>query len=96
VEELKLLNPDILIMQEIDHYEDFYKPSLENLKYEPHFLKRKLNTDGVLVAYKTDKFNMEKVDFIDYDTGHQFENDPEFHRGQGAVILKLTEKGTKK
>lgn len=44
--------PGIICMQEIDHYNDFYKPKLESLGYETYLNKRfKLFRHGVLVGF---------------------------------------------
>lgn len=42
--------PDLICLQEIDHYKCFYKPGLEELGYESRIAYRR-GIDGVLVGW---------------------------------------------
>ena len=40
LEEIKNANADIICLQEVDKYDEFYKKKLEDLGYEPHYFNR--------------------------------------------------------
>ena len=58
---------DILCLQEVDHFEDSFKPFLTLNNYECIYYQRKERKDGCLIAYKPALFTLNKVDFIEFD-----------------------------
>lgn len=73
--ELKSDLSDIICLQELDHFEDFYKKELENLDYECIFHEKgrkgryRLLKGGVgcLTAFSKRKFDLVEVKKINYD-----------------------------
>ena len=58
---------DILCLQEVDHYVDFYEPLFEKLGYKSLYLQRKKRQDGCLIAYNSEKFVVHGVDEVQFD-----------------------------
>lgn len=58
---------DILCLQEVDHYTDFYEPLLEKLGYKSLYLQRHKRNDGCLIAYNSEKYNVDGVDEVQFD-----------------------------
>jgi endonuclease/exonuclease/phosphatase family metal-dependent hydrolase len=58
---------DILCLQEVDHYTDFFEPLLEKLGYKSLYLQRHKRKDGCLIAYNSEKFNVDGVDEVQFD-----------------------------
>lgn len=58
---------DILCLQEIDHYDDFYKEFLDHLQFQCIYIQRPNKDDGCLVAWKKDKFELAGHVCIDFD-----------------------------
>jgi mRNA deadenylase 3'-5' endonuclease subunit Ccr4 len=58
---------DILCLQEVDHYDDFYEPFLSNIGYSTIYLQRPKRKDGCLIAYKKDNFELSAVEEIQFD-----------------------------
>jgi hypothetical protein len=52
--------------QEVDHVEDFYRPSLEGLGYELHEAYRR-GQDAVVVAFKRELFSFKGKEIVDYN-----------------------------
>lgn len=49
---LTAASADIVTLQEVDHYHDFYRPLLRSLGYTVVYAARPTRTDGVLIAVK--------------------------------------------
>jgi endonuclease/exonuclease/phosphatase family metal-dependent hydrolase len=58
---------DILCLQEVDHYTDFFEPLLEKLGYKSLYLQRHKRKDGCLIAYNSEKYNVDGVDEVQFD-----------------------------
>eukprot|EP00177_Eucheuma_denticulatum_P003109 GFKZ01005605.1.p1 GENE.GFKZ01005605.1~~GFKZ01005605.1.p1 ORF type:complete len:581 (+),score=51.51 GFKZ01005605.1:212-1954(+) len=64
---LRKSQADIICLQEVDHYNDHYKPFLQSLNYMPFYLQRIGRKDGVLVAINPSKFEVLLKDSIQFD-----------------------------
>jgi len=51
-------NPDILTLQEIDKYDEFFRPALDKHKYGHVYEKRIGKADGVAIAYNKDRYRL--------------------------------------
>lgn len=60
-------NTDIFLLQEVDHYYDFYQEILLELGYSSTYLIRPTRKDGVVVAFLTSKFILSATDEIYFD-----------------------------
>ena len=59
---------DVLCLQEIDHFSDFYAPLLTSLDYSFHYLKRTgSRQDGCLIAYKPAAFDLLGYEEVHFD-----------------------------
>jgi uncharacterized protein with PIN domain/endonuclease/exonuclease/phosphatase family metal-dependent hydrolase len=58
---------DVLCLQEVDHFADFYEPFLNSLNYESVYLQRPNRPDGCLIAYNRQKFEMKAYDEVQFD-----------------------------
>lgn len=58
---------DVLCLQEVDHYVDFYEPLFEKLGYRSVYLQRKKRQDGCLIAYNSEKFVIHGVSEVQFD-----------------------------
>eukprot|EP00299_Pterocystis_sp_00344_P011586 c5430_g1_i2.p1 GENE.c5430_g1_i2~~c5430_g1_i2.p1 ORF type:complete len:318 (-),score=89.35 c5430_g1_i2:62-1015(-) len=58
LEEVKRFDPDVVCMEEVDHYDDWFQPQLASLGYSSHFLPKAKPppTDGCALFYKTSTF----------------------------------------
>ena len=64
---LRCCNADIICLQEVDHYQDFYDPLLVGLGYDSIYLQRPSRQDGCLIAYKRDKIFVHKINEVQMD-----------------------------
>ena len=64
--EIKEANCDIICLQEMDHYHDFYKGELESLGYALQSTFRR-NRDAVVVGYKREMFKIRAKEAVDYN-----------------------------
>lgn len=85
---------DILLLQEIDHINDFYRPLLQSFGYECHYIQRPTKHDGCLIAFSRSKFQLvasEEVNFDDLtEKFHEMDIARQsFRRHNVALILCL-------
>jgi RNA exonuclease NGL2 len=52
--ELTYYLPDIICMQEVDYYEEWYRPHLQDLGYTTIYAKSDTKQHGCVIAYKHD------------------------------------------
>ena len=52
IKELTYYLPDIVCMQEVDYYEEWYQPHLERLGYTSLYAKSDAKQHGCLIAFK--------------------------------------------
>lgn len=64
---LRFQNADIVCLQEVDHFEESYKPFLDSLNYCVIYLQRSGREDGVLIAFKRDKFFLVDKEMVQFD-----------------------------
>lgn len=58
---------DILCLQEVDHYADFFEPLLEKLGFKSLYLQRNRRKDGCLIAFNNEKFQVHDVEEVQFD-----------------------------
>jgi len=96
---LRECNTDVLCLQEVDHYDDFYKKCLTNLGYRPCFVQRPERQDGCLIAFKSDKFELVDLvqvscdDAISADSLYEYQK---YVKHNVALIVQLRDRATKK
>ena len=59
-------SPDIICLQEVDHYEDFYKEQIKLMGYTSRIVWRK-GTDIILTGWKSKKYTLAATKEINYD-----------------------------
>lgn len=58
---VRRLDPDVLCLQEVDHYRDFWAESLVDLGYASHYTQRAGGkTDGCLMGWKKTRFELSR------------------------------------
>jgi CCR4-NOT transcription complex subunit 6 len=68
MKEITTYSPDVLFLQEVDHYRDFFEPNLARLGYKGLYTKRPgLRLDGCAVFYKVNKFDLVSSSFVEYN-----------------------------
>ncbi|KAL4499815.1 hypothetical protein ABPG72_015164 [Tetrahymena utriculariae] len=90
VEEIKIINSDIVCLQEVDHIEDFYYYQFQDLGYQIQYALQPYKTEGILVMFKKDKFKMIYEHFVDfnYEIPDTF-NKTHYQRNNKALIIQL-------
>lgn len=56
--------PDLVCLQEVDHYADFFAPQLDRLGYSGIFLKKRHTADGVAFFYNREVFELQRHSLI--------------------------------
>jgi len=94
-QELIESNSDIVCLQEVDHYEDFYGVVLNSLGYDSVCESRR-GKDSVCIAYKRDQFELVKKIGIQHDDLATVYDSNEFKRGNAGIICHLRHLASKK
>jgi len=71
-------SPDVIALEECDHFNDWFKPQLSKLGYDGIF-QAKLDKDGTAVFWSTKVFKMTNYKYYRYGTD-----------SQGLVMVELT------
>lgn len=81
---------DIICLQEVDHYHDFYKKQFDDLGYKNIYV-RKLGPkhDGVLIGVKSDRYEIVNSVELDLNSDPEYANHPDFQRGSVALFAKI-------
>lgn len=95
-EEFRKLNADIILLQELDHFEDFYKIELEKQGYGLVLAQRPERPDYAIVGYKKEIFDLVSEDFISFDKDHRYEKNLDFVRKNVAAVAVLKHKESQK
>ena len=61
---LKECTADVICLQEVDHFADFYQACLTNLGYRSLYMQRPERKDGCVIAYKTEFLALTSVDRV--------------------------------
>lgn len=68
LDEIKTYDADIMCLQDVDHYDDWWQPQLMYLGYDSLYKKRTDEVDehleGVVIAYKRDLFQLFKTEEV--------------------------------
>lgn len=64
--EIRESNSDIICLQEVDHFDDFYKPRLEELGYDLHTTFRR-EKDAVLIGFKKELLTIVEKEIVEYN-----------------------------
>ncbi len=55
MEQIKTLLPDIITLQELDNYEEFYAQQLKDLGYDCYYEMKIPDKDGILIGWQKSK-----------------------------------------
>ncbi|XP_041462744.1 nocturnin-like isoform X1 [Lytechinus variegatus] len=96
IEEILTYDPDVVCLQEVDHYEDFFQPVLQQIGYSGSFnpkpdspcLDCVINNgpDGCAVLFKTGRFKLVKSELPNLEVDY---NGKKFVSNQVAVMHHL-------
>lgn len=97
-ESFERLSPgtDLCLLQEVDHFADFYKPMLSSLGLESCYLQRPGRKDGLVVGYRADKLTLEDTEDVFFDDlamttreGRPPKRDPVYERQNVGMICRF-------
>ena len=57
----------LVLLQEVDHSEDFYRPLLNNLGYQVLFAQRPTKDDGCLIAFCDRELELQESETVDFN-----------------------------
>lgn len=92
---------DLFCLQEVDHFDDSFKPLFDRLGYESVYLQRPNRRDGCLIAFNSSEYELmdtEKVyfdDIVELVPASRSTRPDHFERQNVAVITKLRSKRNK-
>jgi len=90
VQNIKELNADVMILEEVDHFKDFYEQQIKNLGYQICYHQRPHNLgDGTCICFKPELFKLMSTKTLDYNKGHKYENDPIFKQNNVGIYCQL-------
>ncbi|CEP18119.1 hypothetical protein [Parasitella parasitica] len=87
LDEIKLYNPDILTMQELDNFEAYYEAMFAEMGYQVLYYTHPAKRHGCGIAFKKDKFDPIEYDTVDYNTDALCQ--PSYMTGNIAQLLAL-------
>lgn len=64
---LRSCNPDVVCLQEVDHFEEDFKPFFASMNYNVVYVQRSGREDGVLIAVKQKKFEIVQEHVVQFD-----------------------------
>lgn len=64
---LQSCDADLINLQEVDHFESHFKPLLSKANYIVNYVRRPGRKDGVLIAFKRDKFDLLSAESVHFD-----------------------------
>ena len=83
---------DLILLQEVDHYEDFYGPCLKNLGYTCQYYSRPGRQDGLLIGYREGTVALKKYEEVSFDDLAIVYDDPIFRKQNIAQLAMFTTK----
>ncbi|KAI8636142.1 Endonuclease/exonuclease/phosphatase [Parasitella parasitica] len=87
LDEIKLYNPDVLTMQELDNFEAYFEAKFAEMGYQVLYYTHPTKRHGCGIAFKTDKFDYVEYDTVDYNTDALCR--PSYMTGNIAQLLAL-------
>ncbi|KAL7313457.1 RNA exonuclease ngl2 [Mucor circinelloides] len=87
LDEIKLYNPDILTMQELDNFEEYYEAMFIEMGYKVMYYPHPTKRHGCGIAYKESKFDSVEYATVDYNTDTTCP--PSYMTGNVAQLLAL-------
>eukprot|EP01017_Pseudomicrothorax_dubius_P034965 TRINITY_DN4846_c0_g3_i2.p1 TRINITY_DN4846_c0_g3~~TRINITY_DN4846_c0_g3_i2.p1 ORF type:complete len:153 (-),score=11.94 TRINITY_DN4846_c0_g3_i2:158-616(-) len=89
VKQIGELDADIVCLQEVDHYEDYFQGRLKALGYRSIYEPKSSRREGLLVAWKESRFKMTESFVRCFDRGHEYDQYFEFQKGYKALFVRL-------
>ncbi|CAO3620905.1 unnamed protein product [Mucor fragilis] len=87
LDEIKMYNPEILTMQELDNFEVYYEAMFAEMGYKVVYYTHPTKRHGCGIAYKESKFN--RVDYATVDYNTDTTCPPSYMTGNIAQLLAL-------
>ncbi len=73
LQELLSFQADVLCLQEVDHFEDWWRPQLSRAGYDGVYQKRaRFHRDGVATFFLRDKFQLFSTEIVDFNQAGEF------------------------
>lgn len=95
---IETLDADLILLQEVDHWFDYFLPSFEGTAYGYQYYQRPTRKDGIVTLYRKDIFELvdesEDVVRLDYDDiakalDRVGQNGASFRRQNVGLLLRL-------
>ena len=86
--EIKEANPEIICLQEVDHYEDWYGPQLKELGYSC-IMNYRRSDDATVIAFKDESFTLITLEKINYNDLAMILKDPDMRKHNTGLIATL-------
>ncbi|KAI9008756.1 Endonuclease/exonuclease/phosphatase [Phycomyces nitens] len=67
IEDIAQYKPDILCLQEVDFYEEYYQEAFDNIGYKTEFFKHPTKQHGCMIGYNPNVFEKKQYLAIEYD-----------------------------
>jgi len=93
LKEITIYMPDVIVLQEVDHYSDFFEPALALLGYKGLYAKRStFRLDGCALFYKEAKFDLISSTRIEYNDLAKIKKNDNYKRDNVAILATLQPK----
>jgi mRNA deadenylase 3'-5' endonuclease subunit Ccr4/uncharacterized protein with PIN domain len=99
VKAIFLLDPCVVLLQEVDHWNDFYEEVFSSEGFSCHYFQRPSREDGIATLFKSEKFEIDDHVELNYDdiadnlASQGFHNAASFRRQNVGLLVKLRLKG---
>ena len=92
IDEIMREQPDVVCLQECDHFHDFFLPEMQKHGYTGVFKAKVNGVDGCAIFYKTDRFEATAVHLEDYRSYDVVES-PDMRQVMAIVVLQVKATG---
>ncbi|CAE8599296.1 unnamed protein product, partial [Polarella glacialis] len=91
IEVIRGMDADVPSMVELDHYQTFFKPELDNLGYDAVWCKRPRNTshDGCCIAWRRSAFELVSHTWVEYSDSFEHEGLKVVKKDRVALLALL-------
>ncbi|OMJ65975.1 hypothetical protein SteCoe_37343 [Stentor coeruleus] len=90
------INADFVCLQEVDKYENYFKPFLKKHGYKSHWKKRpsSWSPDGSLIAWKEDIWELVEIKEIDFNEESMNRRNSAYRKNNIGIIIVFKHKET--